>query len=53
MFNNNDRVIQISQSPERLKKPFVIPLVEPDARFVKDVQNSVRPEPICVASRIL
>ena len=40
VLDNQHRVSQVPQSPQRAEQPAVVALMEPDARFVQDVQHA-------------
>ena len=40
VFNHNERISKIAHSLKRCEQARVIPLVQADARFVKDIQHA-------------
>ena len=40
MFYYDERIAEVTQVQQRVYQPLIIPLVQSDGRFVKDVQHS-------------
>ena len=40
MFHHDERIAEIAQPLQRRKQFFVVALVQPDARFVENIQNA-------------
>ena len=43
MLHDNERIAEVTQMPQRREQAVVVPLMQPDARLIEDVEHAHQP----------